>query len=112
ALAAYRWAEGQLTSNNRGMLEALNALFRILLSEKDLEARAGSEAVRIAQMRLRQLGRDFAYLGRTTGRHVESRRLLVDLIRDTPFAPELYVDLAKTALQARFGLHAAGRTPR
>jgi glycosyltransferase involved in cell wall biosynthesis len=97
-LALYRWRVGSLSTNTRRMNEHLVKLFRILLTEKNLERRWGSEAAAIVCSRLYELGRDLAYQDRFEGDNGRARHRLLGLIKEWPLRLELYSDLLKASL--------------
>lgn len=97
-LAKYRWTKGSISSSQRWMCQDLTKMFNILLNEKLLEARGGTQAVKIVRQRLYTIARELAYIERTEGHHDQARRRLMSLIKDWPLRMELYRDLLKTCV--------------
>jgi hypothetical protein len=99
-LALYRW-RGDQFSHTRSYRQAFVTMFDLLLGEKALRSRCGTEAADLVRKQLYTARRDLAYLDRTEGRLDDARRQLLSLIREWPLRTELYVDVLKFALPRR-----------
>jgi glycosyltransferase involved in cell wall biosynthesis len=97
-LAKYRWRAGSLMSSRRGVLEDHAMMFGTLLPERYTGHTAFHEGQSIIQHRFVSAVRELAYLDRLRGDGPIARRRLRELIRQSPFAAGLYVDLAKAYL--------------
>ena len=97
-LATYRRTTGSISSSPRWMCEELIKMFEILLREKGLARRCGTEGVEIVRDRLCSLGFELAYRERAEGQADMARRRLVNLIRNHPSRVNLYVQLLKACV--------------
>lgn len=94
-LTMYRRRRDSMQTNRRKALEELVLLFEILLGEKELARRFGPAAADIARARLQALQRELAYRERIEGGTQEARGRVADLIRESPWQPDLYMELLK-----------------
>ena len=100
SLAMYRRTNGSISSSSRWMCGEFIKMFEILLKEKDLAFRYGTEAVDIVRYRLLCLGRELAYFERSEGMREIARRRLFSLIKSWPLRVDLYVELLKACVPA------------
>jgi glycosyltransferase involved in cell wall biosynthesis len=94
-LAMYRRTPSSLSSSPRRLFEDLVIIFEELLADRSLSLKWGEGAVAIARDRLYAARRDLSYLERLEGRGSHSLEHTLDLVRQWPLRPALYVDLLK-----------------
>jgi glycosyltransferase involved in cell wall biosynthesis len=97
-LGKYRRRGGSLIGNYPRLLEDYVQICHILLHEKLLAARPGNEYEKILRARLYRLQRELAYLDRIEGRSESAKRRIINLIKEWPSHPRLYLDLLKAYL--------------
>jgi glycosyltransferase involved in cell wall biosynthesis len=99
SLAMYRWRKDQFSALQAPKyFEAFLMMFDILLDEKRIGSTCGEMAADLIHAQRRAVLRDLAYLDRTAGRMGRARRRVFSLIRQSPFQPDLYLDLFKSCV--------------
>jgi glycosyltransferase involved in cell wall biosynthesis len=95
-LALYRRTTSSLSSSPRRVLDDYVMIFEDLLADRISLRRHGAAAIGIAEQRLYAAQRELAYLDRLEGRVSESLRRTMRLVRQSPTAAALYLDVLKT----------------
>lgn len=99
-LAMYRWRNGSLMSNRHRLVEDIERICQILLTDEAFKSRCGGEIIPLISSHLYVAKRELAYLDRMDGQNHLAKRRLIELIQRWPMQSELYADLLKVYLPA------------
>ena len=95
-LAYYRRRKGSLSTQRANMAESMLQMLHLLLNERRLLEKCGSQAEAIVRDRLNAIGRTLPYLYRKNGQSNLARQWALALIRKSPGELILYWELLKS----------------